>query len=135
MIKGIAHLAFQVKDMDKSVRFYETVFGFKKIFTLDDEKGHSWIVYLKVADRQFIELFHAHKPLHLQPDVTAYQHLCIEVTDMETFTSHLAGLGLPLEKPVIMGLDHNWQCWINDPDGNPIEIMAYGPDALQLRHR
>ncbi|TVP85652.1 MAG: VOC family protein [Acholeplasmataceae bacterium] len=135
MIKGIAHLAFRVTDMDDAVRFYETVFGFKKIFTLDDEQGHPWLVYLKVADRQFIELFHAEKPLRLQPEITAYQHLCIEVTDMDAFTRHLDDLGMTPDQPVIRGLDHNLQCWIKDPDGNPIEIMAYGPDALQLRYQ
>lgn len=30
LIKGIAHGAFNVKDMDTTVRFYEEVFGFKK---------------------------------------------------------------------------------------------------------
>jgi hypothetical protein len=35
--------------------------------------------------------------------------------------------------PVILGKDHNYQCWVKDPDGNPIELMEYGKNAMQLQ--
>lgn len=133
MVKGIAHLAFQVSDMDKAVQFYETAFGFKKKFTLDDEQGQPWIVYLQVSKDQFIELFYAHEPLIQKPQVTAYQHLCLEVKNIQKVAEELLQKGIELTNPVILGLDNNYQCWVQDPDGNPIELMEYGKDALQLK--
>ena len=32
MVKGIGHVAFNVKDMDRTIRFYENTMGFKKAF-------------------------------------------------------------------------------------------------------
>ena len=31
-----------------------------------------------------------------------------------------------------MAADLNWQAWIEDPDGNRIELMQMMPDCLQL---
>ena len=31
-----------------------------------------------------------------------------------------------------MGADNNWQCWIEDPDGNRIEFMQMAENAMQL---
>ena len=41
---------------------------------------------------------------------------------------------LPSEKPVIgNGLDGNRQSWLQDPDGNRIELMEMAPDCLQYK--
>jgi lactoylglutathione lyase len=40
----------------------------------------------------------------------------------------------PVQKPVISnGLDGNRQSWLEDPDGNRIELMEMAPDCLQHR--
>lgn len=133
MVKGIAHLAFQVSDMDKSVAFYENILGFKKKFTLGDDGGKPWIVYLQVSKNQFIELFYAHQELERSYRASSYQHLCVEVEEIHRFADEIVKKGVPLDKEVTMGLDNNFQCWISDPDGNPIELMEYGLSSLQLR--
>jgi lactoylglutathione lyase len=132
MIKGIAHTAYLVSNMTRSIAFYDQAFGFKKAFELNHPDGSPWIVYLKVNDRQFIELFHGDQPFE-QHAHQSYQHLCLEVTDIKAFVKHLSTKHIALLHPIILGLDHNYQCWVEDPDGNPIEIMQYGPNALQLK--
>ena len=34
MIKGIGHAAFNVKDMEKNIAFYEETLGFKRAFDI-----------------------------------------------------------------------------------------------------
>ena len=41
-----------------------------------------------------------------------------------------AGIKLTAEKK--MGADYNYQAWIEDPDGNRIELMQVVPKAMQL---
>jgi catechol 2,3-dioxygenase-like lactoylglutathione lyase family enzyme len=132
MIKGIAHLAFRVSDIDRSVAFYEKAFGFKRKFSLDNDDGSPWLVYLQVNDNQFIELFPSSDPVD-QPQSRSYQHLCIEVENIEDVAKRLVEKGIKLDEPVSLGLDNNYQCWLHDPDGNPIELMEYGRDAMQKR--
>ncbi|MDD3107280.1 MAG: VOC family protein [Bacilli bacterium] len=133
MIKGIAHIAFQVSNMDKSVEFYEDALGCTKKFVLYDDHGQPWIIYMQIAENQFIELFFAHRNMVTNPDTTSYQHLCIEVTNIHEVVKALEDKGIKIAKSVVLGLDHNYQCWIKDPDGNPIELMEYGFDSLQLK--
>lgn len=131
MIKGIAHLAFGVRDMKKSIDFYTKVMGFEKAFSLADEKGMPMIEYIRVSPGNFIELFYDDPttPHNLHP---SYQHFCLETDDIQKFVETIFLHQYPLDQPISMGLDHNWQCWIKDPDGNRIEIMEYGKDSLQL---
>ena len=58
MITSLAHVAFHVTDMQKSLDFYCGVLGLTKAFELHDDEGQPWIVYLKVCKGQFIELFY-----------------------------------------------------------------------------
>ncbi len=131
MIKGLAHLAFHVSDLEKSISFYEDILGFKKKFTLDNEDGTPWLVYLQVNENQFIELFPAEHKIQTQ-EGTSYMHLCLEVDNIHDLVKNISKKGVKIDNPVIMGLDNNYQAWIHDPDGNPIELMQYGKDALQL---
>jgi lactoylglutathione lyase len=45
----------------------------------------------------------------------------------------LAERGVPLFRPLKRGADGNRQAWIEDPDGNRIELMEMAPDGLQAR--
>ena len=55
MIKGIAHSAVTVKDMDESIRFYTQALGFRQAFELSHpETDEPWIVYLSICPDQFL---------------------------------------------------------------------------------
>ena len=134
MIKSIAHLAFHVNDMEKSLKFYST-FGINKVFSISNDKGEPWIEYLKVADGQFIELFYSKEALEPLPmwKNKYYAHLCLAVEDIHAIAKTITDAGYELVSPPKQGKDKNWQCWAGDPDGNAIEFMQIMPDSLQAK--
>jgi len=134
MIKRIGHLAFDVKDMEKSLRFYCDVLGFQKAFELNHpDDGKPWIVYLKLTDFQFIELFYGgeNKPAATESPI-GFSHLCLEVDSIEEIAEHMRKHGVKLDVEPLKGLDHNWQCWVKDPDGNRIEFMQLSPESPHM---
>ena len=133
MIKQLAHLAFSVSDINKSLDFYINKLGFRIKFTLDDEDGNPWIVYLQINEGQFIELFPEYEINEKHHKHSSYQHFCLEVENIHEVVKNLESQGVKIDEPISMGMDNNYQCWIQDPDGNPIELMEYGKEALQLR--
>jgi lactoylglutathione lyase len=51
---------------------------------------------------------------------------------LEFYSSRLAERGISLTQGKKVGADGNLQAWIEDPDGNRIELMQMAPDSLQL---
>ena len=137
IIKGIAHAAYNVKDMETAVAFYEKVFGFKKAFTMNHPlTGAPWIVYVYVAEGQFIELFYGGVTEDPYTDERiGYSHLCLQVSDIQEAAAAVLAAGAPLDSAPRKGMDGNWQCWTHDPDGNRIELMQMMPDSLQDKYQ
>ncbi|HJA94157.1 MAG TPA: VOC family protein [Candidatus Eisenbergiella merdipullorum] len=140
MIKGIAHAAFNVSDMEKALQFYRETFGFEKAFELKHPAtGEPWIVYVHAGGGQFIELFYGGvNPQKYQDQNIGYSHLCLEVEDIHEAAERIEKTGAPLDSGISQGSDGNWQCWTHDPDGNRIELMQMSEDSLQscfLRER
>ena len=131
MIKGIAHTAYNVKDLEKSIAFYSDVLGFKKLFTMRHDDGKIMLVYMKVNENQFIELFPARSEQGENNQQGSYAHLCLEVEDINEIASEMKEKGIKLDVEPKQGKDGNYQCWIKDPDGNRIEFMQMMPDSLQ----
>ena len=63
MIKGIAHSAVTVKNMNESIRFYTKALGFHQAFELKNpETDAPWIVYLSICPASFWNCSMAAKP-------------------------------------------------------------------------
>ncbi len=130
-INAIGHVAIRVKDIDRSLDFYVNKLGFTEMFRLHrDDK--LWIVYLRVTDGQYIELFpDAVGERSPPPEAIGLNHLCLTVDDIDPVLAELDRQGIPLFRPKKMQVDRNWQAWIEDPDGNRIELMQMANDSLQ----
>jgi catechol 2,3-dioxygenase-like lactoylglutathione lyase family enzyme len=136
MLKGNAHIAFVVSDMDKSLHFYCEVLGFQKAFDLDDDEGKPWINYLKVAEGQFIELFYGGKREYVHhPRNAGSTHVCFEVDDIFEIADRLKNHGIKLDIEPKRGKDFNYQCWTKDPDGFPIEFKQLDLPSPQSQSR
>lgn len=129
MINGLTHMAFVVSDMEASLHFYVEQLGLTHAFELHDDQDRPWIHYLKVADRQFIELFYGGNP---NPPKSSFDHLCLEISDLKAYVEKIRLAGVTIDIEPNQGCDKNWQAWIRDPDGNRIELMQLHPECPQL---
>ena len=111
MIKGIGHGAFNVKDMEKTVDFYEKTLGFKKAFEIPrPENGEPWIVYMYAGGDQFIELFYgATKDVPYKDENAGFFHLCLSVDDIHEVWNKIVETGAPQDDAPKCGCDGNWQ--------------------------
>ena len=149
-IDGLGHVALKVKDVGRSMAFYNGVLGFPEMLRLHHDDGSLFLIYLRVTDNQYIELF-PNATNDRAPGVNANgtHHFCLTVEKLEPVLEAIAAKGgsfaawtktengmdlLPSSEPKIgSGLDGNRQAWLQDPDGNRIELMEMAPDCLQYK--
>jgi catechol 2,3-dioxygenase-like lactoylglutathione lyase family enzyme len=131
---GLGHIAFRVNNLAETLDFY-TKLGFPEFLRLDQSAGHPWIVYLKISDELYLELFPGGDGGKAAgPEHTGVHHLCLTTDDIEKTEDHLNSVGIPLTSPLRRdhrGVDGNRGMWITDPNGNRIEIMEMAPDCIQ----
>ncbi|MGJ8586321.1 MAG: VOC family protein [Marinosulfonomonas sp.] len=130
---NIAHVALQVRDLQASIDFYAKL-GFPEFLRLNNYDGKPWIVYMRVTDDFYFELFPGPDTGLVKKGQTGVHHLSLQSDDLDETVAHLDGVGIPLESPLKegRGVDGNRGCWIVDPDGNRIELMEMAPNCIQL---
>jgi lactoylglutathione lyase len=128
MITAIGHAAFNVSNLDQSLDFYTRQLGFSEMFRLYNDEGVLWIIYLRVSDTVYLELFPSES---VEPNKGSYSHLCLEVDDMQATVEELKSRGVSFDSENTQGKDSNRQSWIRDPDDNRIELMEMSPTSMQ----
>lgn len=132
MIIGLTHAAIRVTDLDRSLDFYTRVLGLPEVFRLTRDTGEPWLVYLRAADGQFIELFPGAPGPHTDPTGSGVVHICLQVDDIHGAYREFTSRGLVPHKEPVLGADNSWQFWTSDPDGNPIEFHQLTPESRQI---
>lgn len=136
MIKDIAHVALNPLDMDRSVAFFENVFGWKKSFELHHDNGDPWIVYMKICKGHFLELFYDginDRDYAFDFKKTGYNHLCVTVGNIRKTLQEIHKKGY-IDSPEPE--TEKSKCrnrWLYDPDGNGIELQEYTPECIQMQ--
>jgi lactoylglutathione lyase len=131
MITDLGHTAFATHDLEQSLAFYAQL-GIHEAFRLNHPDGRLMLVYLHVAGDRFIELFPGGPPP--DPDQQgSFKHLCLLTDDIQAVVAHLRQAGIAIDQEPSVGLDHNWQAWIRDPDGNAIELMQLVEESPQRK--
>ncbi len=131
MITGLAHVCYVVADLERSVRFYCDQLGLPEAFAFRREDGTRYGVYLKTGRRTFIELFQGQ--VAGRAEGQSFQHICLEVSELSPMVGVLRGRGIEVSDPKL-GMDHSWQAWLADPDGNRIELHEYTDASWQTPH-
>jgi catechol 2,3-dioxygenase-like lactoylglutathione lyase family enzyme len=130
-ILAIGHIALSVHDIEKSRQYdYKDFLGYQEPFKLDNPDGSLSLTFIKINDRQYIELF---------PEKAAntdrLNHISIEVDDAEAMRVYLKANGIPVPDKVAKGRIGNSNFNIKDPDGHTVEIVQYEPDGFSLREK
>ena len=132
-VSSIAHVAIRVKDVERTLDFYSGKLGMREMMRLDRD-GRLWLLYLRITDTQFLEVFpEGVGERAAERDAVGFNHMCLEVTNIDVALHELEAAGVPLIRDKQMGADGNWQAWIEDPDGHRIELMQMMPDSLQAK--
>jgi lactoylglutathione lyase len=133
MLQGIAHNAMNVLDMEKILDFYVGAVGFERAFEIPREDGSPWIVYLKVGSNGFVELFYGGKKdreINYAADQIGYHHWCINVSNLPALRERILKKGyIKADLQPKATANGGWNLWIDDPEGNALEIVQPGPDA------
>ena len=136
MIKDIAHIALNPLDMDKTVEFFQNVFGWTKVFELHHDNGDPWIIYIKICKGHFLELFYdAQNDRDYAFDFTktGYNHLCVTVGDIRKTLQEIYRKGYIKSPEPEIEKSLNKNLWLYDPDGNGIELQEYVPESVQMQ--
>jgi lactoylglutathione lyase len=125
MFKRIDHIAFTVKDREKSIAFYEKHFGFHQYYEHTvPVPAIEKIVYLKLGDT-VLELIH----MPDGPQLTGY-HFCLESDDFDADYTRLKEAGIAVEtEPHPAGARESRETgWcrvvFKGPDGESIEFRG-----------
>lgn len=130
---SIGHLAYFVSDMQKTLDFYCGVLGFKVMFEQSREGDPIKTIYLRIGQGQFIELFVNPDRKITKSEEASFAHLCLHVDDIEAARAEIVAKGVEAT-PIRVGNSKSLLCFINDPDGNSIELMQRTEESLQTIH-
>ncbi|WP_035347473.1 VOC family protein [Edaphobacter aggregans] len=91
-LAGIAHVAIRVRSLDAARDFYNKL-GFEEAFTLTDKDGKVNESFIKLNDRQFLELYPANPDNPKQASV-GFLHVCFEGDDLQAIHDDYVAHGL-----------------------------------------
>lgn len=126
-ITGLSHIALYVHDLDKSRAFYKNFLGFAEPYSLTNQDGSVRMTWIKINDRQSIELFPT--PTN---GTDRLCHIALETDDAAGLRDYLAARGVKVPAQVSRGKIGNWNYFIQDPDGRTVEIVQYTPDGWTM---
>lgn len=122
-LNGVLETALYVDDPDRSARFYQAVFGFEAIVTIDR------LIAMSILGRQVLLLFKKGASLDRETphDGTGQLHLAFAVAaeELDAWRDHLREQGVAIEAEQV------WErggrsLYFRDPDGHLLEVATPG---------
>jgi glyoxylase I family protein len=125
MFKRIDHVEITSGDLERSIRFYQEVFGFRLKERIKPTSSEiEEIAFLTLGDTM-LELLAIKKPAPPPKDPqVGFRTMAIEVDDMDQAVKYLKGKGVEVSwGPVTLGKSKRAE--IKDPDGLSIELREW----------
>lgn len=129
-IIGVSHIALFVHDITASRAFYKDLLGFEEPFSLTNKDGSLHLTWIKINDRQTIELFP-----EKQAGSDRLNHIALETDSADSLRLYLAAKGLSVPEKTPVGSIGNANFMVKDPDGHNVEIVQYLPTGWTVRER
>lgn len=129
MITGISHVALWVASLDRSRAFYKGYLGFDEPYTLRRTDGSVLLTWIKINDRQSLELFPVSDATPKNGD--SLYDVAFETDDAQRMLDYLISRGVrgpggkPLPATARAGQIGNLNYFTEDPDGHVIEFVQY----------
>ena len=123
-ILGVAHISLFAHDLEKSKAFYTEFLGFSIPFALRNSNGSVSLDFVKINDRQYIELVP-----EKQPGSDRLNHIALQTDDAEAMRLYLASRGIKVPDRTPKGRIGNLNFMIKDPEGHDVEIVQYAPNG------
>jgi catechol 2,3-dioxygenase-like lactoylglutathione lyase family enzyme len=125
--RGLNHVGIVVADYDAAMAFYTEAMGFKEAYTIRRPDGSPLLTYLQLNRDTFVELIPAAPGQ--QPGIT---HFGVEVDDIDAAVTRLRQHGMTVADPGLTPANARY-VRMRDRDDAEIEIMEFGPGALQRK--
>jgi lactoylglutathione lyase len=126
-VRGLNHVGISVANYEQALEFYTRTLGIREAYTIRNPDGRPRLTYLQLSRETFLELIPAGSN---QP--TGVMHFGIEVDDIGATVAELRARGVTAANPGQTPAKADFTR-ITDRDGIQIEIMAFGPEALQRK--
>ena len=122
VVKKFLHTRMRVNDLDKTLDFYQKVFGLEVTRRHESPRG-SKLAFLAVPNSEEeieITYFPGSGPVKVQEDL---MHLAFEVESMSAFQKHLKEIGVPLSDGPTKSSSGSVFAFVDAPEGYEIEVM------------
>ena len=131
---GLTHIAFAVKDLDASIAFYQQ-FADMKVIHRRGEKGSTArpVAWLSDMTRHFAIVL-AEDPENTDTKLGPFGHLGVACASKEAMDAKLTearAAGVLRQEPTDSGAPVGYWAFLDDPDGNTLEL-SYGQEIGYL---
>jgi lactoylglutathione lyase len=124
-ILGVAHIALKTDDLAAAREYYGKYLGFAEAFSIPNADGTLEVIYFKVNDHQYIEVFPGLKG----EAEDRLSHIAFETTNAEQLRVYLAAHGVKVPAALRTLPDGNLSFIIKDPDDHVVEFVQYVADG------
>lgn len=128
-ITGLAHIALYTKDMETSLKFYETLGGI--VTDHADVKKPTGTNHIKMVQMPgfFLEIIEPHDGSPVTAEGGLFPHLALEVDDIDAVVAELKASGItsfrnpePNTMPIFGGIRN---IFLFGPDGELLELLQH----------
>ncbi len=131
MITAFSHVALNLCDMERALKFYVDALGMQKMGEIRREDGSDWIINLDCGGGSRLELFYGgvkDRPIPYAGDQIGYHHWCALHSNLDALARRLHAAGaIPADKNPVVTKNGGRNLWIDDPEGNALEIVQPRP--------